>query len=347
MIRTALLLCLTMIVSLWSAERLTALVTDITDPFATAIAADGTLFVASMAGNQVLHVGADGKAVAVVGSGTKGSDGLGGPGTKAQLNGPHHLLFAPDGALLIADTFNGRVLRFNPVSGIVSGFIGTGAKGFAGDGGPANAAQIGDAYCLALDAKAKQLYLADLLNRRIRAVDLTTGVISTFAGTGKKGVPSDGAKASESPLSDPRAVAVGADGRLWIIERDGHCLRMIDTDGTIRTVAGTGQKGNGGDGDALTIAMNGPKHLWIDRDGSVLIADTENHLIRRFTPKDGRLVRVVGTGKAGGNAPEAPLATALKRPHGVFVDSAGAMLISDSENGRVLRLLMGDSPVRP
>lgn len=339
MIRTSFLLCLTLFASLWSAEKLTVLVAGITDPFATAITADGTLYVASMAGNQVLRIGADGKAVPVIGTGTKGAEGLGGPGVKAQLNGPHHLVVAPDGALLVADTFNCRVLRYDPVSGIVSAFMGTGTKGFAGDGGPASAAQTTDAYCLALDAKAKRLYLADIQNRRIRAVDLTTGVISTFAGTGKKGVPADGAKASESPLSDPRAVAVGDDGRLWIIERDGHCLRVVNTDGTIRTVAGTGQKGNGGDGDALTIAMNGPKHLWVDRDGSVLIADCENHLIRRYTPTDGRMVRVVGTGKAGGNAPEAPLATALKRPHGVYVDATGGLLISDSENNRVLRLV--------
>lgn len=345
MIRILLLLCLTLLTALWSAERLTALVTGITDPFATAITADGTLYVASMAGNQVLRIGADGKAVPVVGTGAKGMDGLGGPGMKAQLNGPHHLVIAPDGALLIADTFNCRVLRYDPASGIVSGFLGTGTKGFAGDGGPAIAAQTSDAYCLALDAKAKRLYLADIQNRRIRAVDLTTGMISTFAGTGKKGVPADGAKASESPLSDPRAVAVGDDGRLWIIERDGHCLRVVDSDGTIRTVAGTGQKGNGGDGDALTIAMNGPKHLWVDRDGSVLIADCENHLIRRYLPKEGRMVRIVGTGKAGGNAPEAPLATALKRPHGVYIDATGGLLISDSENNRVL--FMGASPPRP
>jgi sugar lactone lactonase YvrE len=276
--------------------------------------------------------------VVVVGTGTKGTEGLGGPGAKAQLNGPHHLVIAPDGALLIADTFNCRVLRYDPASGTVAGFLGTGTRGFAGDGGPALAAQTGEAYCLALDAKAGRLYLADLQNRRIRVLDLASGVVGTVAGNGKKGVPTDGAKASESPLSDPRAVAVGDDGRLWILERDGHCLRMVGTDGTIRTVAGTGQKGNGGDGDALTVAMNGPKHLWVERDGNVLIADTENHLVRRYLPKEGRLVRVVGTGKAGGNAPDAPLATALKRPHGVYLDASGAMLISDSENDRILRL---------
>lgn len=338
MIRPTLLLCVLLTAHAWSAERLTALVTGVVDPFATVYAPDGTLYIASMKGNQVLRVGADGKPVPVVGTGAKGSEGLGGPGVKAQLNGPHHLLFAPDGALLIADTFNCRVLRWDPASGIVSGFLGTGVKGFAGDGGPASAAQTSDAYCLALDAKAGRLYLADIQNRRIRAVDLASGVVSTVAGTGKKGVPVDGAKASESPLSDPRAVAVGDDGRLWILERDGHCLRVVGTDGTIRTVAGTGQKGNGGDGDALTIAMNGPKHVWVDRDGSVLIADCENHLIRRYLPKEGRMVRIVGTGKAGGNAPDAPLATALKRPHGVYIDPTGGLLISDSENDRILRL---------
>jgi glucose/arabinose dehydrogenase len=85
--------------------------------------------------------------------------------------------------------------------------------------------------------------------------------------------------------------------------------------------------------------MDGPKHLIVDRDDSVLIVDTENHAIRRYTPEDGRLTLVAGTGKKGsaglGGPPEA---VGLNRPHGVYVDRDNALLISDSDNHRVLRI---------
>src|SRR6185437_3890026 len=121
-------------------------------------------------------------------------------------------------------------------------------KGFAGDGGPAAAAEFGGIYCLALDEANQALYLADLDNRRIRVVDLKTGNVSTLAGNGSKGVPKDGADARSAPLVDPRAVAVDGRGNVYILERGGHALRVVDRSGKIRTLAGTGAKGSSGDG---------------------------------------------------------------------------------------------------
>jgi DNA-binding beta-propeller fold protein YncE len=180
---------------------------------------------------------------------------------------------------------------------------------------------------------------SDLDNHRVRALDLKSGLVTTIAGNGEKGVPQDGAQARLQPLLDPRAVAVDSQGRLYICERGGHALRRVDPDGRIYTVAGTGQAGFSGDGGpALQAAFNGPKHIAVDADDNVLIVDTENQVVRRFLPADGSVQRVIGTGTLGRALVAAdPLQTELKRPHGVLVDSKTRRLyISDSENHRVL-----------
>jgi DNA-binding beta-propeller fold protein YncE len=256
------------------------------------------------------------------------------------FNGPHHLRMGPDGALYVTDTWNYRVRRFDLRTGASTVVAGTGEKGFSGDGGPATAAQFGGIFSIAFDKRT--LYVCDLDNRRIRAVDLKTGVVTTVAGNGEKGVPRDGEDARTQPLFDPRAIAVDAKGSLYICERGGHALRVVDPAGKIRTVAGTGVAGLSGDGGpALSAQMNGPKHIFVEPSGDVLIADTENHVIRRYSPRDGTIRRlagtgVQGTGGLGGPALECP----LNRPHGAVIHPrTGALYIADSENHRVLRVL--------
>ncbi|MBN9122940.1 MAG: hypothetical protein J0I06_28020, partial [Planctomycetes bacterium] len=160
------------------------------------------------------------------------------------------------------------------------------------------------------------------------------------AGNGEKGVPRDGEDATKQPLVDPRAHAVDKDGNIWILERGGHALRVVDAKGKIRTVAGTGKAGMGV-GKALEAAMNGPKHLCIDRDGSVLIADTENHRVVRFNPKDNTISPVAGTGKKGKTLGDGdPLKAEFNQPHGVIVHpKTGDVYISDASNGRVLKIV--------
>ena len=123
----------------------------------------------------------------------------------------------------------------------------------------------------------------------------------TVAGNGQRGVPVDGAKATESPLVDPRAVAVDSKGALYILERSGHALRKVERDGTIRTVAGTGKKGNA-DGDALQAELSGPKHLCVDANDDVIIADTDNHVIRKFLAKERKVISIAGGGVVDRNS---------------------------------------------
>jgi DNA-binding beta-propeller fold protein YncE len=300
------------------------------------------IYVVEMAkGERLRAITPDGSLVTLAGTrGTAGNAGDGGPGAKATFNGMHSLAAGPDGCVYLADTWNNRVRKYDPKADRVTKFAGTGEKGFAGDGGPAGEAKFGGCFCVSFDPDKKNLFITDLDNKRIRKVDLKTGTVTTVAGNGERGVPKDGEDAVSQPLVDPRAHAVDKDGNVWILERGGHALRVVDANGKIKTVAGTGQKGMGA-GKALEAAMNGPKHLCIDRDGSVLIADTENHRVVRFSPKDGTLTPVAGTGKKGtAGVGGDPLKAEFNQPHGVIVHpKTGDVYISDASNGRVLKIV--------
>ena len=309
-------------------------------PFGVDFDRSGNLYFVEFTGYRVRKIDPRGILTTIAGTGEKGGGSDGVPALKARFNGMHSLAVTPAGDVLVADTWNNRVRKIDARTGLITTIAGTGEKGYSGDDGPAVKARFGGIYCLALDAKGERLYLADLDNRRIRVIDLGSGIARTMAGNGRRGVPEDGADARSAPLLDPRAVAVDAQGNVYILERSGNALRVVDAAGKIRTVAGTGQKGAGGDGGpARQATLNGPKHLCIDRDGNVIIADTENHLIRKYLPREGKIVRVAGTGKKGtaglGGPPEH---AELNQPHGVYVHPSGDLYIADSSNHRVLRI---------
>lgn len=310
------------------------------EPFGVEFSPSGEMLIAEMtSGNRILKVGADGLLRVIAGTGAKGYSGDGGPATEATFNGIHNFVVLANGDLLIADSFNHAVRKIDARTGIVSTFVGDGKKGFRGDGGPAGGAQFDTPIQIALDPARKYLLVADIGNKRVRRIDLACGVITTIAGTGKGGVPSDGALATDSPLVDPRAVAAAEDGSFYILERSGHALRLVDAAGKIRTLAGTGKPGLSGDGGpAIAATLNGPKYIALDRDGSVLIADAENNVIRRFTPKDGKIARVAGTGKRGTALGADALSSELARPHGITIAPDGSLVITDSYNDRILKI---------
>jgi sugar lactone lactonase YvrE len=291
-------------------------------------------------GNRVLRVDQAGRLTLLAGQGVKGFAGDGGPATAAQFNGIHNLAITPDGTAYLADAWNYRIRKLDLKSGQISTLAGVGTKGFSGDGGPAAQAGFGFVIQIALSPDAKHLYVADIDNKRVRRIALATGVVETVAGNGKSGKPEDGAAARETSLSDPRAVAVCADGSFYILERGGNALRFVDATGKIRTVAGTGKAGLSGDGGpALQATLNGPKHLCLDRDGTVIIADAESNVVRRYDPKTGIISRVAGTGKKGSAGLGGdPTACELFRPHGVTIAPDGALIITDSYNNRILRV---------
>jgi streptogramin lyase len=182
------------------------------------------------------------------------------------------------------------------------------------------------------------LLIADLANARVRRIDLKSGVVETIAGNGKRGLPANGGKALESPLSGPRAVTATANGVVYIVLREGHALVELK-DGLLRTVVNqSGKAGAQGDGGtAVQAQLNGPKYLALDPAGGLLIVDTENHAIRRFDPSAGTLTTVAGLlGKPGHAVGKLLTQTELKRPHGIRIDRQGRWWIADSENDRII-----------
>ncbi len=312
----------------------------IVSPFGVAFDGEKTLFFVEMTGRRVRKIGRDSLATTVAGTGQEGSSGDQGPAVRAELNGPHSLAVTRNGDIFVADTWNNRIRKVDAKTGSITNFAGTGKKAFSGDGGPATQAEFGGVYCLALDEANQTLALADLDNRKIRQIDLKTVVVSTVAGNGNRGVPADWDDARRAPLVDPRAVALDGRGNVYILERSGHALRVVDRSGKIRTLAGTGQPGDSGDGgDARRARLNGPKHLCVSPRGSVFIADTENHRIRVYDPESGTIATIAGTGRKGTAGLGGPARDAeLSQPHGVTVGPDGFLYIADSSNNRIVKL---------
>ncbi len=311
------------------------------EPFGAEFAPDGTMWIVEMvSSNRLLKVEPGGLLRHLAGGGKPDFAGDGGPLSAAKFNGMHNLAIAPSGDVYLADTWNYRVRKVDAKSGLVATIGGTGKKGFIGDGGPAGEALFGSVIQIALDSRAEHLYVADIENRRIRRIELETGVVETVAGTGQKGVPADRSDAKGAPLIDPRAVVPNPEGGFYILERGGHALRSVDREGKIRTVVGTGEPGLSGDnGPGTRATLKGPKHLCLDRDGSVLIADAENHVIRRYHPGTGLITRVAGTGSRGKEGEGGdPLLAQLNRPHGVTVAPDGTLYITDTYNDRILKI---------
>jgi DNA-binding beta-propeller fold protein YncE len=273
----------------------------------------------------------DGRLITLCGT-TKGDSGDGGDAHLAQLNTPHSVAVGPRGEIYIADTLNHRIRKIDARTGVITTVAGT-TKGFSGDNGPADKAQFSGIYCIAFNHNQSKLIITDLDNRRIRLMDMGTRTVTTLAGNGNKGVPRQGQPAASEPLVDPRAAAMDSKGNVYLLERADHSLRVVDAAGLIHTlIPGPAKK------DAAHV-LAGPKHLAIDQDDNVLIADTDNHRIVRWQVKEQMLSPVAGTGKAGSAGIDGPPEKLeLNQPHGVFVDHDGALFISDSWNGRVLKI---------
>ena len=271
----------------------------------------------------------------VAGRGRAGYSGDGGPATEATMNEPYAVQVDRNGDLYIVDRLNAVVRRVDAGTADISTVAGTGAKGYAGDGGPGTQAQMREPNDCYLDGNGG-LLIADIQDQRVRRLDLRSGTISTFAGTGEKIGSGDGGPASEAGINGARAVCGDGQGNIYICEREGNSVRKVDRGGTITTVSGTGEKGYSGDGGpAAQATFNGPKAIRCDGAGNIYVVDTENHSVRRIDSASGVVTTVAG-GRRGGGGDGGPATMAeMDRPHGCVVDESGNIFIADSNNHRV------------
>jgi DNA-binding beta-propeller fold protein YncE len=222
-----------------------------------------------------------------------GFDGDGGPATAEALrfNQPAGGVYAPDGTFYLLDQRNQRVRRID-LSGVIETVVGTGDPGFAGDGGPPLAAQLSlptgsnppPAGTLAVDDLGR-LYISDTLNHRIRRVDFQADLIETVAGDGQPRFGGDDGPGTAASLNNPRDLAIGPDGRLYIADERNHRVRALDlSSGAITTVMGSGRGGSGPEGlPPHETALDRPAGVAFDTEGRLYVADTNNNVIRRVS----------------------------------------------------------------
>jgi len=305
-------------------------------PFGVVRGPDGALYFCDTNNHAIRKITADGTITTVAGTGRKGYSGDGGPATKAELNEPYEIRFDRAGNLYFVERLNHTVRRVDAKTRIISTIAGTGTAGFSGDDGPATKAMLNQPHSIQFDAQ-NNLYICDILNHRIRRVDLKSGVIRTFAGTGEKLPTPDGAKFATAPLNGPRAIDFDRQGNLWLALREGNAVYKLDLKtGTLHHVAGTGRKGfTGNGGPAKEATLSGPKGLSIGPDENVYLADTESHSIRMIDVRRKTIEIIAGTGASGDGPDGNPLNCKMARPHGVFVDRDGRIFVGDSEAHRV------------
>lgn len=317
---------------------------DVGGPFGITIGPDGALYVCETTTHvirrvEILRDDKTGMISTVAGSGTKGYSGDGGPTTAAELNEPYEVRFDQNGNMYFVEMQNHVVRRIDAKTGMISTVAGTGKQGFSGDNGPAADATFSRPHSIALDHSGN-LYICDIGNHRIRRVDLKSGIVSTFGGTGERDKTPDGSPITGTPLNGPRALDFDGKHSLYLALREGNAVFRIDLKSQkLHHIAGTGMKGYSGHGDdARKAKLSGPKGIAVAKNGDVYLADTESHTIRVIRAASGIIETVVGDGQQGNGPDGNPLKCRLDRPHGVFVDSENNVYIGDSNNHRVRRL---------
>jgi DNA-binding beta-propeller fold protein YncE len=316
--------------------------TNVDQPFGVEIGPDGALYITEVGQHRVRRLDLkSGWLTTVAGCGQKGYAGDGGPATAAQLNEPYEVRFDPQGNMVFVEMQNHVIRQVDRQTGTIRTIAGTGQPGYAGDGGPAPKAQFLQPHSIAFD-RVGALYVADIGNHRIRRIDPETGIIQSIAGTGEKKLPVTGSKAQGQALFGPRALVVEGPW-LWIALREGNSIWRLNLEsGLISHIAGSGKKGfSADDGKPLDAAFDGPKGLALDRQGRIVVMDTENQAVRWIDLTQDMIRTIAGQGPAArGFDGDGRLATKamFDRPHGICTASDGSIYVGDTNNHRVRRL---------
>ena len=293
--------------------------------------AAGNYFFAEYGSHVIRKITTSGIISTVVGTGTPGFSGDGGPATAAQLNTPYRLDIDVAGNLYIADCFNQRIRKVN-TSGIISTVAGNGTPGFAGDGSAATLAELWNPVAVKVDATGN-MYISDNQNQRIRKVN-AAGMITTLAGTGSVGYSGDGGPATAAQLNYPGYVGMDATGNVCFSDGE-YCIRKIAPSGVITTIAGTGTPGYSGDGGPATAALMKPDDLAFDAIGNLYFAEFNGQHVRKINVS-GIVSTIAGDGTAGYFGDGGPATNAeINMPDGLFVDRAGRIWIADALNERI------------
>jgi sugar lactone lactonase YvrE len=308
-------------------------------------------YIADAANNRIREV-SSGTISTVVGTGSAGWSGDGGPAASATLNNPLGVTLDSSNNIFIADS--GNVIVRKVVNGTISTIAGNGDTCFptnnpCGDGGPATAALLSSPTTVAVDG-AGNVFIADVVGNRIRKVD-TNGMISTFAGTGVAGYSGDNGPATKAKLSRPDVIPVDVGESVDIADSNNSRIRRVNNTGTITTFALNGKGGYSGDGGLATAAsMLHPFQVAFDPAGNLYIGGGVYQVVRKVDAGTGIITTVAGNvqnpGKQGFAGDGGPATQATLDNSGLAIDGSGNLLIADQGNNRIREVPIGTASQR-
>lgn len=297
----------------------------------------GDLYIADRENHRVRKVDRKGIITTVAGNGTAGFSGDGGPATGASLNLPSGVVTDSKGNLYISDRSNNRVRVVSP-KGIIKTWAGNGNEGYYNDNGPAVNATLDKPFGLAMDSK-DNLYIADRGNNRVRKVT-PDGIITTYGGDGGFYFIGDNGPAYRASLAGPTGVALDKKGNLYIADNYNNRVRMIDTLGMIRTVAGTGTQEYNGDSEvARETNLSKVFAVAVDNRDNLIVVDRSHYRIRRIDPQGSKVETIAGNGVklfAGDGGPAT--GARLNFPHGILVDDQDNVIFADKAHYRIRKI---------
>lgn len=320
----------------WDGEGKPALESTLFAPLEVVFSAEGRPRILDWNNLRVRELSDEGKLITILGDGKEGSSEANVPATAFSLHHALDLDSNASGELFVAGYHDPRILKVD-AAGRVRVVAGLGTVGHNGDGGPAQLASLIEPTGVTV-APDGTVFFSDSQTHRIHRVD-PEGTIHDFAGNGEIGRRGDGGPATEAALSGPTRLAYDASsGDLYFCDSGNHQVRKVSAAGMISLVAGDGTQGFSGDGGAAVSAqLDRPIDLELLDDGSLLIADSANHRIRRVAA-DGIIETIAGNGETG--FPEdalPPLESTLLLPYGIALDAEGRLWIADSGNNRLRR----------
>jgi sugar lactone lactonase YvrE len=298
-------------------------------PSAVAVDGVGNVIVADGDNHRIRKIAADGTVTTLAGTGEAGYKD--GPGTVAEFAGIYGVAVVGEGSVIVADEEN-HCIRKIAADGTVTTLAGSGIYMEGDKDGPGTEARFCYPDGVAVDGSEGNVIVADHGNNSIRKI-AADGTVTTLAGTGHYG-NWDG-PGTAAMFSHPSGVAVDGDGNIIVADSGSHRIRKIEADGTVTTLAGTGEAGYA-NGSGYSAMFNCPWGVAVDGVGNVIVADRDNHRIRKIAV-DGTVTTLAGTGEAGYKDGPGD-ASRFHSPLGVAVDCEGSVIVADSRNNSVRKI---------
>lgn len=300
-------------------------------PTGLALDMAGNLLIADSFNDRIRQI-SGGNINTIAGIDRYGFSADGTPVLAAKYSGMFDVAMNSEGDLFITEYFNHRIRRINLRTGTLSTVAGNGLAGFSGDGGPAVNASLNSPSGIAFD-RAGNLFISDQLNRRVRRVDMNSGVITTVAGNGASSAGGDGGPAINAGIA-PNDIAFDQAGNFLIV--DFGSIRKVDAaTGVITTIAGGGNSFSDNI-PATQAAFGNPLDVAVDGAGNLFIADEGEEKVRKVDAGSGLITTVAGGGSGFINEGIPATQAGFIDLSAIVIDSSGNLFIADS--GRLRRV---------